>query len=212
MIRKAQRHGYGEGVITGWSALAGYTVRNEAEKLGYEAVANRDGDPIETELKPTTAEDARPASLSAMVGLAAQPLHTDGAHLKEPPDLVVLWTEEPNRTSTRVWVPWEAIPRAAIHGMFVVSTGRENWFAPAIRAHSSLRYDPGCMEPADAAARELSTLFQNPPESEVSEVSWDSPGKIAVINNRRALHGRASVEDDDTARVLHRLGLRQVRR
>lgn len=212
LITGARRHGYAKGSLTGTFALAGHTMRREAKEAGFEAVLNREGDPIESELTPTPAEKARPASLSAMVGLGAQPLHTDGAHLKEPPDFVVLWSKEPNATSTRVWVPLNTVTRSMRHGMFVVNTGRDTFFAPAIRSHFALRYDPGCMEPVDAAGRDLANLLQNPPDESVTEILWDTPGQVVVIDNRRSLHGRAAVADGDSARVLHRLALRKVTR
>lgn len=39
-------------------------------------------------LRPEPVGETQPNTMSAVFGDGAQPLHTDGAHLREPPDLV----------------------------------------------------------------------------------------------------------------------------
>jgi hypothetical protein len=68
-------------------------LRGEARRLGWAEVATRNGDATVTELRPVTPEHARPRSLSNAVGLGQQPLHTDGAHLRRPPDIVAPFAE-----------------------------------------------------------------------------------------------------------------------
>lgn len=180
-------------------------ITREANALGLLAAHNRVGeDPLST-LRPTTAADAKPASLSAVVGLDAQPLHTDGAHLKRVPDYVLLWCAEPSATPTRIWSPWNAVERQDQHGIFVVKSGRNTWLAPAIDSHRSLRFDPICMTPGDSAARRLTAALQSPPAGDVHSVLWDSPGKILLLRNRQVLHGRAAVIEGDTHRKLERI-------
>src|SRR3546814_20667711 len=65
-------------------------VIDRARRLGWEAVSMRDGDPPVSELRPVPADRARPNSLSSRTGLGDQPLHTDGAHLDRPPDVIAL--------------------------------------------------------------------------------------------------------------------------
>src|SRR3546814_10809010 len=69
-------------------------VIDRARRLGWEAVSMRDGDPPVSELRPVPADRARPNSLSSRTGLGAQPLHTDGAHLERPPDVIALARSE----------------------------------------------------------------------------------------------------------------------
>ena len=98
-------------------------IAREANALGLVAAPNRVGeDPLST-LRPATSAEAKPASLSAVVGLDAQPLHTDGAHLNRVPDYVLLWCTEPSATPTHIWSPWDAVAREDQHGMFVVQSG-----------------------------------------------------------------------------------------
>ena len=142
----------GESQTTGWAvgSLPTYgfagshrvqasTLTWDAKQLGLTPIANREGDDPHSTLRPTAPEDARPASLSAVVGLNAQPLHTDGAHLARVPEYVLLWSAEPNSTPTRVWSPWDAIQVDEQHGMFVVRSGRRTWLAPAIESYRKLR-------------------------------------------------------------------------
>lgn len=202
---------------TGWAAgqvqrhmnpgvlwLVGSLIGAQARALGLAPAPNRLGEPAVSELRPTTEQDARPASLSAQVGLGEQPLHTDGAHQRRPPDYVILWCMETSPTPTRLWNPRASIARLDGRGVFVVRSGGETWLAPAWDG-MELRFDPGCMTAADASARRLAATLQAPLPAEVKTVVWDSPGKVLLIRNRRMLHGRASVADGDLERKVSRV-------
>lgn len=181
-----------------------YRFAQEAKRLGLRAVANRTSESHVSILKPKSVEDAKPASLSARVGMGEQPLHTDGAHLFQVPDFVVLWAREPNHTATRIWDPRSSIRAEGMNGIFVISSGTRTWLAPAIAA-GQLRFDPLCMIPADLAARDLSESLQNPDKQAVQEVDWNKPGQILLLRNRAVLHGRAKVAPGDENRELVRL-------
>jgi hypothetical protein len=43
--------------------------------------------------------------------------------------------------------------------MFLVRNGRDSFYAPALSRDLRYRYDPGCMTPFDARAREVSRLW-----------------------------------------------------
>ncbi|MEU1439349.1 TauD/TfdA family dioxygenase [Streptomyces sp. NPDC005786] len=58
-----------------------------------------------------------------------------------------------------------------------------------------MRYDPGCMLPCDARARQAMQFFQES-ESLADEHQWNEPGQVLLIDNRRALHARASAEHE----------------
>lgn len=177
----------------------------QAGALGLTAVPNRRGEPAVRELRPTTRDAANPASLSAQVGLGEQLLHTDGAHLRRPPDYVILWCTETSATPTRVWNPWTKVLTSPDRkGVFIVRSGGDTWLTTALKA-GQLRFDPGCMTPADAAARRLAAALQAPPAGEVQQVVWDTPGTVLLIRNRRVLHGRAAVADGDLGRRVSRV-------
>jgi alpha-ketoglutarate-dependent taurine dioxygenase len=159
-------------------------------------------------LRPTEKGAARPNSLSARYGLGQQPLHTDGAHLQRPPDLVVLFSERPSTTPTRLWRATYGLlpppPYAALrHGMFLVHSGRDSFYSPALSA-SGYRYDPGCMTACDTRAREVTQYFEGQ-LSHASTYEWMGWDQVLVIDNRRVLHARSAVGEDDIGRELTRI-------
>jgi len=205
-----------EAVKCGWSAGVGTLgrVTAEARRLNLEAVASRRGEPAVSQLRPTTAEEANPHSLSAQVGLGAQPLHTDGAHQEPPPDFLVFVSERPSSTPT--WlrqvrgqdVPWGDLRG----GMFLVGIGPSAFFAPALSGAGPtyrLRFDPGCMTPCDARARAANRYLSDTVSA--TRFDWASPGQVLVIDNSRALHGRGEVHDDDLNREIVRIAFRRVK-
>jgi hypothetical protein len=90
--------------VAGWAvgSIQLPALRIRAHDLGWEQVATRRGDSPVSVLRPTAAEEAHPRSLSAIHGLGEQPMHTDGAHLREPPDYLVFHADRPNRP-TLLW-------------------------------------------------------------------------------------------------------------
>jgi hypothetical protein len=97
LVSSAQRDGWasGKGDIS--------LVRKQAASLGWAEVAVRRSDPPVAVLRPTDKAAAHPRSPSAQYGLGQQPLHTDGAHLADPPDVVVLASAHPSPTPTLLW-------------------------------------------------------------------------------------------------------------
>jgi Taurine catabolism dioxygenase TauD, TfdA family len=202
----AIKHGwaYGQGTLA--------ELVESALGLGWSQVATRQGDPAVTALMPTDPRHAPRRSLSAKYGKGAQPLHTDGAHLTEPPDFIVLANECPNDTPTLLWRGrkvrdriWFAFPEDLTHGVFLVSNGKDSFFSTA-RQGSRFRYDPGCMTPCDERARKAVSYFENAIKS-AEEHHWATPGQVLVIDNRRALHARASAVDEP-GRELQRVSFR----
>ncbi|WP_157610048.1 TauD/TfdA family dioxygenase [Spirillospora albida] len=195
LAKRAQRQGWavGSGTID--------QVQSEAQSLGWIEVPIRRGDPTVVTLRSLGQAAARPKSMSAQYGLEEQPLHTDGAHLLRPPDVVVLSNTDENSTHTRLWRPSYSakrlnsrIPSIAQDGIFLVHSGKDSFFCTA-EARGRLRYDPACMTPCDARARRIATFFQKISEG-ITEHAWSQPNMLLVINNRRTLHGRASAIND----------------
>lgn len=192
-----------------------------AARAGLISVPNYASGPTAATLRPNSGETARPGSLSSKTGKGAQPMHTDGAHLRRVPAYVLLWSDSVNATATRLWRPTVG-PKQTVQGIFVVSSGNDRFLAPAARAIvtvkapagarlplwqdvlSGLRFDPTCMTPADDDARLLAEHLTSPPDCEVRDVNWSQPNQYLLIDNRRVLHGRAAVEDGDDARELLR--------
>jgi hypothetical protein len=201
----------------GWAPGSGdvESIRKQAASLGWTEVAPRRGDAAVSVLRPVTESTAHPSSLSVVYGLGKQPLHTDGAHLQEPPAFLVFICERPTTTATLLWRPdvpgRRSGPRtmsaeALRHGMFVVRNGRDSFYAPVLSG-SSYRYDPGCMTPCDARAREVQDYFEQQ-SSRAAAHEWSAAGQVLVVDNRHALHARAAVAEDDLDRELTRIAFR----
>ncbi|WP_433870706.1 TauD/TfdA family dioxygenase [Saccharopolyspora sp. CA-218241] len=85
-------------------------------------------------------------------------------------------------------------PVYALHGVFLISSGNDSFFATPY-ASGRLRYDPGCMLPCDARARQAVQFFDEAATS-ATEHAWSEPGQVLLIDNRRVLHARASAVDE----------------
>lgn len=203
LITQARQAGWAQ--ITKAGAFAGADLSAALGALNLQVVATRAGDETESELAPVRVESARPSSISAKVGLGAQPLHTDGAHMTRPPHWVLLWSALPSKTATRVWRPRDAQVRLNRTGVFLVGMGANARYANAIDSAGRLRFDAGCMRPADPVARELAAVLSAPPASEIIDLSWSDPETYVMIRNDMVLHGRAAVVDGDEGRRIHRL-------
>jgi hypothetical protein len=195
----------------GWCTLSGTLedVRAAGRRHGWAEISMRQGDPPVSTLRPTEIEDARPRSLSALYGRGAQPLHTDGAHLIRPPDLVVLCSQEANETPTKLSRAWRADgtrrrwPPNLDDGVFVVRGGRESFHTTA-RLGSGIRFDPGCMTPCDQRSRELTRYFAEALAG-AEEYLWAATEQLLVIDNATALHARTAVKESDMERSLERV-------
>lgn len=185
----------------GWASGSGSLplLRLSARNLGWSEVTFRSTDPPVMSLQPLDAAEARPNSLSSRYGRGAQPFHTDGAHLLEPPDFVLLLAEKTSEVPTLLWkceiIHYQLPSYTDLkHGVFLVHNGSESFFRTAASG-PNLRYDPGCMAPCDERSRRAVRFFAGVTKSAV-EHHWDVPGKVLLIDNRRVLHARAAAEDE----------------
>lgn len=195
-----------EALRKGWVAVHGDLTEmlQQAGRLGWRPVPIRRGEPALSVLRTVEAGQAHPRSLSAMVGAGEQPLHTDGAHHRQMPDLVLLAAADPSPTPTLLCAPGPPT-EAQRCGVFKVGGGRDGFYSTVIDSSGLWRYDPGCMTPMDddarRAAKELARL------SDSAEAHhWTTPGTVLAIANRRVLHARAAAVDASTRRV-HRAAL-----
>jgi TfdA family taurine catabolism dioxygenase TauD len=198
----------------GWASGSGSLelLRLSARTLGWSEVTFRSTDPPVTSLRPLDTDEAKQNSLSSRYGKSTQPLHTDGAHLHEPPDFVLLLAETTSTVPTLLWKPMiihyqHPVYNDLLHGVFLVRNGSESFFRTAASS-LDLQYDPGCMDPCDERSRSAARFFAEVSRSAV-EHQWDEPGKVLLINNRRVLHARAAAEDEpdrEIKRVAFRIG------
>jgi alpha-ketoglutarate-dependent taurine dioxygenase len=89
--------------------------------------------------------------------------------------------------------------------MFLVRNGRDSFYAPALSQQDlRYRYDPGCMTPCDARAREVARYFDEQLGNATAH-EWAEAGQLLVIYNRDTLHARSAVAEGDQARELTRI-------
>lgn len=203
----------------GWSAVTldgeqirnmQYYLRTQAGIAGFELIPNRRGQGVIDTLRPSPQAEAHPNSLSSRYGLEQQPLHTDGAHLEEPPNVVLLWSEQSSDVPTRIWRP-RRVPTYEKRGIFSITDGKDVRLAPACDSDGMYRFDPICMRPLDHFSQLLCERFSNPPDEEVFAFQWDVPNTVLLIRNGVVLHGRSRVENHDSERVLFRAAMRKTK-
>lgn len=158
----------------------------------------------ETLLRPMHQSEAPARSLSKIHGLGAQPLHTDGAHLKRMPDVIVLSAPSPSLTATVVWKLPASFPSSLRNGVFTVR-GNDGAFLAHAFTNQRLRFDPGCMSPADHLATEAAAFLEGV-RAEAHTHNWSQGGTLLFIDNRKTLHAREAVVDDEdsASRVIAR--------
>lgn len=172
-----------------------------AHRLG-KAVRMRGMENYVAELVVTRKEDAHPASLSRQHGLGAFPFHTDTAHWQMPCRYVILACESPGIPSR----PTELLPissdffdddhrRLLSVAPFRIKNGRQSFFGHIISdGQSFLRFDEGCMIPANQLASEALATIQGrikQKEAETISIQWNA-NLILIFDNWRVLHGRSN--------------------
>jgi hypothetical protein len=147
-------------------------------------------------LRVVSRRNARPYSLSAQHGEGAFPFHTDVAHWSVPARYLLLRSDAASVRSTNVAAVRDSLGHAAClelfcRAVFLVRNGRHSFLASAFEPRLSLfRFDPGCMVPADRAARDvvehLSILTST---GCATSVTWTA-GCTVLVDNWRCMHSR----------------------
>lgn len=184
----------------GWAECS-VPLSGVVEAIGQEAmiIPTRRGDGGIGALKATDQSEAHPRSLSRHYGRNCFPLHTDGAHLPDPPDAVLLEFRQPTQIAPtllfvlRIDKVSSLVSHALRQGVFSSGQGRAAFLVHAL-CEQRLRYDPVVMSPRDALARRTRDYFE---ECSATAIEYRSPGPgtTLIIDNRRTLHGRAAVPE-----------------
>ncbi len=185
--------------ITGSSRSSVWdAVRIVADQFGPRVIG-REGR-TEEEIEPLESMRAHPRSASATSGLSELPLHVELSHRTKPCRYVILGCLRvgKGRTATRLVdrrdVAFSADELALLQSAPVfVRTGRNSFYATILpRTSDYLRYDPNCMEAVDKRGlAALDTVKRRLAETPEQQMNWNE-GQILVIDNWRALHGRAA--------------------
>lgn len=189
-----------------WGIAAADEVKAQGQSIGWIPRVSR-GSGESEELRPIKASHAHPASLSAIYGMGPQPLHTDCAHLEQPPRWLLLMSVTSSEVPTCLWTTAldEATPEvreAMFNGIFTIVSGQRSFLAPA-QSQQLMRFDPGCMRPSDGLANRA-WEFLSARDSAVVSHHWSAPHMFLLIDNHRALHGRGDATSEP-GRVLERV-------
>jgi alpha-ketoglutarate-dependent taurine dioxygenase len=178
----------------------GHDMRTAPEaiaKLVGNPLTGRAGQKIEP-LIPTEQARANAKSLSVVHGLGSFPMHTDGAHLLQPPRFVVLVCASPGtspvpttlirfrdlKATASERTRFEAAP-------FLVRNGRRSFYSTICSASRKfIRYDAGCMMPQGSESEaSVKLIAHRAREVGPTLVHWRT-GDVLVIDNWTVLHGR----------------------
>jgi len=184
-----------------------------SESLG-QPTPSRMGSSTVDHIRPMPKHEARPASLSALHGLDAFPLHTDTAHWRKPARYVLLRaaTEECGSRPTVIvdsrslrLQPDDASKLRRV--TFSVHSGRNSFLCTIMSGVAPIvRFDAGCMFPTSTvAAATLDTFRAELQACYQHQIHWKQ-GDTLVLDNWRSLHGRARGSfNDSSQRLLQRV-------
>jgi Taurine catabolism dioxygenase TauD, TfdA family len=172
------------------------TAETIAKNLG-KPINGRAGKKIEP-LIPTKQTGAHAKSLSVVHGLGSFPMHTDGAHLPQPPRFVVLVCASPGTAQ----VPTTLLRFRDLHvtehdrtlleaAPFLVRNGRRSFYSTICsRSRPFIRFDEGCMAPQSKEGEASARLIERrSAEIGVTAVHW-LIGDVLIIDNWNVMHGR----------------------
>lgn len=173
-------------------------------KGDHAEVAAALGKPSRAELlTPSSRGSARKGSLSSQFGLDAFPWHTDGVVALRPPDWLVLRGVTVGApTRTEVALPSPALIKLLARTVLKTTTpsGATRYFPAYIPKTSSgrsrIRWDESKSIPNRPEAKEAIRCLQ---PSQL--IPWHE-GQIVILDNRRCLHRRPALNDDQ--RVIER--------
>ena len=154
-------------------------------------------------LVPLSVNDARPQSMSAVIGLGPQPAHTDCAYLAEPPRWVLLRSrhKDPTGTPTLVWSLQTLLHKLVTtgfgRGLWLLDTGKRRYYVTILsrlgNSQYRLRYDPCCMSPLTPdAVREAQILLDYFEQTAPTRFYWQ-PDACLLIDNFTSAHARGAV-------------------
>lgn len=174
----------------------GDEILSLAHTLG-EPCVGRNGQLLER-LAPMESKQANANSLSAAHGVAAFPLHIDGAHKPEPPHFVILACECPGSSPVpTILARFDELDLTPAErhqceaAPFLIRNGRWSFYSTILDpSRPFLRFDQGCMTAlSEAASDVVRTIAACVVKLNPAVIEWTA-GDILIIDNWRVLHGR----------------------
>jgi hypothetical protein len=91
-------------------------------------------------------------------------------------------------------------------GVFLVRNGRRSWYSTVLCDKGPfIRFDPGCMAPANERGKLVDSLITARIEAARStRIEW-ARGDALVVDNWKVLHGRDGADGDDDRLLLRAL-------
>lgn len=181
-------------------------------ELGTPVIARKSAGVVQ-KLVPINKEKAYPNSLSSKHATEAFPLHNDTAHWITPCRYLILGCMdegESMRPTTLLDFSSFEITKDEMAELrsapFIIKNGRNSFYANILEKHRGfIRYDPGCMTPANSRSSKIADLFSSKRvRNSTKEVHWEK-GMILIIDNWRMLHGRGEPMAAGSDRELYRV-------
>jgi hypothetical protein len=153
LAARVQKDGWLKSTVVETDGSLQEAAETIARKLGN-PVHGRAGRKIEP-LIPTKQTGANAKSLSVVHGLGSFPMHTDGAHLPQPPRFIVLVCASPGTAPVSTTLlrfrdlhVTEDERRLLEAAPFLVRNSRRSFYSTICsRSRSFIRFDDICMEP-----------------------------------------------------------------
>jgi len=203
---------------SGWALVGGVDPKSDLSRLfdglGTPTPSSLAGPAVDL-LEAHDVEDARPRSLSAEVGLARFPWHTEGSHWPTPPRYFALRFVSGERAPPLL-APFDALELSADdlrlfrRSVFRVASPRGKFLTTILESRGRsigdiVRFDRRVLQPATPDAWQATNRLGQVLEAhEPLAVDWE-PGLVLIVDNWRVLHSREAVEGD---RTLERVLLR----
>jgi alpha-ketoglutarate-dependent taurine dioxygenase len=201
----------------GWTCLRS-PVRKPVHELLSSVAAQLDGVAAHHQrssfevLQPHISNHAPRNSQSSRFGLGDFPLHTDTACWPVPARYVLLGALAPasagGATIVKAIYPLltDELQNLARSALVAVRNGRMSFYArlldPII---GSFRWDPNCLRPVNAAAKEFFPIFETVlAQHPAQAIRWQE-GLVLIIDNWRVLHGRSAITIGADQRRIARL-------
>lgn len=188
------------------------TLIKYSKELGTPVIARKSAGMVQ-KLVPINKEKAYPNSLSSKHATEAFPLHNDTAHWITPCRYLILGCmDEGESLRPTTLLDFSSLvitkeERGELQSApFIIKNGRNSFYANIIEKHSKfIRYDPGCMVPANSRSSKIADLFSSKRvQASTKEVQWKK-GMILIIDNWRMLHGRGESMVHGRDRELYRV-------
>lgn len=183
------------------------------QRLGTPVASTRHSELIRG-IQPEPLARANPNTLSSRFGLGSFPFHTDGAHWRNPPRLVVLYCVNPgmgkretilsNVSSARV-TPAEK--NTLMREVWRTTNTERSFLCQVLsekKGNFRFRFDTACMAPRTPDHQSEEILLSLVDRVPRINIAW-AKGTFLVVDNQRLLHARGESKSYDTDRLLKRV-------